>query len=337
MKNFDVWTRERIKQAVIFTLVFFVLLVLAGTAFVLWPVWRPRRAATFVEGERERLRREKREALLLLRDLEFDYQTGKILESDYSDDRGEAEQRAIELVRRLDSNEVPSPPAEEARETGSPGARQFLGLLSLLFPLGLLCGGGLASAQGNNPGEISGQVYTAEHPESLATGAQVSLVYRNARDEVERAAMPTDEQGRFCFSELPTNPDLEYVLRVDHRGMVSVGQPVRFESGESVLSFDVLIGGGPERAVSGPELGSGRTPEGPGGSMGIGGGGLEDELPPGHPSIPGIRPLEGRPVRQDPSHTILLTLALAGLFGLPMFLLSRKDRERERRLAARNG
>jgi hypothetical protein len=112
----------------IFTFVFFALLVLAGVAFVASPIWRSRHFRALArEEERERLRREKGQALRLLRDLEFDYQTGKILEGDYTADRAEAERHAIELVKQLDENEkshpadpheAPAPAA--ARETPIP-------------------------------------------------------------------------------------------------------------------------------------------------------------------------------------------------------------------------
>ena len=89
-----------------FEIAWFVLLVLVALAFMLGPVLartleKPGRTLS----DRELLEREKRAALLLLRDLEFDYRSGKILEADYQSSRAEAERQALELLRRLDGLE----------------------------------------------------------------------------------------------------------------------------------------------------------------------------------------------------------------------------------------
>jgi hypothetical protein len=93
---------------VAFNILLFALVLAGVVAFVLSPLRAARQDhARETDGTREeRLREtslaEKRTALLLLRDLEFDYRTGKILESDYQASRAEAERRAVEAMRRLD-------------------------------------------------------------------------------------------------------------------------------------------------------------------------------------------------------------------------------------------
>jgi cytochrome c-type biogenesis protein CcmI len=91
---------------VIFASICFAVLVTVALGFISWPLLQRREIALGASIRRgEALRRQKREALLLLRDLEFDRQTGKILEADYDALRAEAEEDALALLRRVDSLE----------------------------------------------------------------------------------------------------------------------------------------------------------------------------------------------------------------------------------------
>jgi hypothetical protein len=114
---------------VAFNLLLFALVLAGAAAFVLSPL-RDRgqdHGRETGEAREERRRgkslrdtwlREKHSALLLLRDLEFDYRTGKILESDYQASKAEAERRAVEAMRRLD--EIGTKPDEiQQREIGA--------------------------------------------------------------------------------------------------------------------------------------------------------------------------------------------------------------------------
>jgi hypothetical protein len=61
-----------------------------------------RGSATGARAKREELLRRKRSALLLLRDLEFDFLTGKLPEAEYLAARTDAEREAMEIIRELD-------------------------------------------------------------------------------------------------------------------------------------------------------------------------------------------------------------------------------------------
>ena len=87
-----------------FETAWFVLLVIGVLVFILAPVLaRPEKRQRTGLDERELLAREKRAALMLVRELEFDYHSGKILEADYRSYRAEAERRAVEVLHRLDA------------------------------------------------------------------------------------------------------------------------------------------------------------------------------------------------------------------------------------------
>lgn len=117
-----------------FEIALFVLLVIGALAFILSPVLgRPQHRGGGNREERARLRREKQAALLLLRDLEFDYRTGKLLDADYRTSRAEAERRALAILQRMDAlergengtgKERSGPERrEESPETGAGGMR----------------------------------------------------------------------------------------------------------------------------------------------------------------------------------------------------------------------
>jgi hypothetical protein len=84
----------------IFAIVVFAALVFLGLMFVFQPMAAGQRARQ--RESRDALLLEKKHALLLLRDLEFDYQTGKLSEADYRSSREEVEGSAIEILKRLD-------------------------------------------------------------------------------------------------------------------------------------------------------------------------------------------------------------------------------------------
>jgi len=88
------------------SIVLFVLLCLLALGFILRPLLPGRaRERTRVERDRERLEREKLEVLSLIRDMEFDWKTSKMLEADYRASRADTERRAIGILKRLDELE----------------------------------------------------------------------------------------------------------------------------------------------------------------------------------------------------------------------------------------
>ena len=86
-----------------FTKILFALLLVVVLIYILAPlVSKQRRESARREEEQERVEREKATVLALIRDLEFDFRTGKMLEADYRSSRAEAEARAMAALRRLD-------------------------------------------------------------------------------------------------------------------------------------------------------------------------------------------------------------------------------------------
>ncbi len=97
--------------------ILFALLVAAGLFFVLEPILgRGSRSDARPEQARNDLLREKQTALRLLRELDFDGRTGKILAADSEAHRAEAEARALEALKRLDALPAPEAPGDEELE-----------------------------------------------------------------------------------------------------------------------------------------------------------------------------------------------------------------------------
>lgn len=83
--------------------ILFALLLVVVLVYIFGPLAsKQRRQSARREEERERLEREKGTVLALIRDLEFDFRTGKMLEADYQSSRADAETRAMAVLRRLD-------------------------------------------------------------------------------------------------------------------------------------------------------------------------------------------------------------------------------------------
>ena len=153
---------------------------------------------------------------------------------------------------------------------------------------------------------IAGRVFTADAPDSIAPGAPVSVVFRPPGGDVQRLQATADAEGHFHFVDLSADSSIAYVLRIDFKGMQFLSSPIRFEPGEDVVEFNVLLSGG--------------MPQG--------------EVPAGHSKVPG-RPAQGRPVRPIALHTILLSVCVTLIFALLALLARRKLRAGgERRLAA---
>jgi hypothetical protein len=144
---------------------------------------------------------------------------------------------------------------------------------------------------------IAGRVFTADDPDSIAPGAPVSVVFRPPAGEVQRLQTTADAEGHFHFVDLSADSSIAYVLRIDFKGMQFLSSPIRFEPGEDVVEFNVLLSGG--------------MPQG--------------EVPAGHSGITG-EPAQGRPVRPNALHTILLSVWVTLIFALLAVLARRKLR-----------
>lgn len=85
------------------TLAVLTLLLLGAALYIVAPLRRGR----FRHRSEEalvRLRQEKEIVLQLLRDLDFDRAVGKLDEEEYAEQRADAQRRAIEVMKRLDSS-----------------------------------------------------------------------------------------------------------------------------------------------------------------------------------------------------------------------------------------
>jgi hypothetical protein len=83
-------------------------IVIAVAAFVAAPLWAgsEQLAALDTGDERERWERQKRQALLAIRETELDFQMGKLSDDDLQRMRGRFEQQAMEAIDALEREEA---------------------------------------------------------------------------------------------------------------------------------------------------------------------------------------------------------------------------------------
>lgn len=197
-----------------------------------------------------------------------------------------------------------------AERRGSARARRFVRRLSL-FLAGVLVALGACSETartadfGQGTGEIGGQLYAADHPESLAAGADVALIFRGSDGTRHELNAESDSRGAYRFTGLPTATEVSYVLRVAFRGNSFLGAPMNFA--------------GEPRIVSNFLVSSEAPPATPNDDPAMAG----ESLPPGHPEVP-HSPVEGKPVPLNPAATLLLVLVSIALFALPWRLAHRE-------------
>jgi hypothetical protein len=84
--------------------------VLAVAAFVAAPLWAgsERLAAIDTADERERWERQKRQALLAIRETDLDFQMGKLSDEDLQRMRSRFEQQAMEAIDALEREQARS-------------------------------------------------------------------------------------------------------------------------------------------------------------------------------------------------------------------------------------
>ena len=82
--------------------------VIAVAAFVAAPLWAgsERLAALDVADERERWERQKRQALIAIRETELDHQMGKLSDEDLQRMRARFEQQALEAIDALEREQA---------------------------------------------------------------------------------------------------------------------------------------------------------------------------------------------------------------------------------------
>lgn len=162
---------------------------------------------------------------------------------------------------------------------------------------------------GMGPGEIRGQLFTADHPESTASHAEVFLVYRDAAGERRELGLTTGGDGRYDFTGLSIDAAQSYVVRVDFRGSSFLGAPMQFAD-ERVLTSNFLV------SLTAPPItapradGEGRpgSAEPQAGTLGL-----------------------GEPVPPRPELMLLWTAAVAAGFAWPILAARRRDAERRAR------
>ena len=184
-----------------------------------------------------------------------------------------------------------------SNRSGAGAAPAFRAVAWIALIAGALAAPAFWSATPVGAATIAGRVFTADHPDSIAPGAPVSVVFRPPGGEVQRLQTDADAEGHFHFVDLSADSSIAYVLRIDFKGMQFLSSPIRFEPGEDVVEFNVLIAGG--------------MPQG--------------EMPSGHPSVPSGPP-QGSPVRPNALHTILLALWVTMIFAFLAALIRRKLR-----------
>ena len=83
-------------------------IVIAVAAFVAAPLWAGSEQLDALEalGDRERWERQKRQALLAIRETELDHQMGKLSDDDLERMRGRFEQQALEAMDALESEQA---------------------------------------------------------------------------------------------------------------------------------------------------------------------------------------------------------------------------------------
>jgi hypothetical protein len=147
-------------------------------------------------------------------------------------------------------------------------------------------------------GTISGRLFTAEHPDSIAPNVSVTLVFRGPGDELQHLSVLSDETGHFHFIDVDADTSIGYVLRLDYKGREFLGTPIRFQPGQAEITFNVLL--------------SDQAPP-------------EGALPEGHPPVQGSEPIV-EPAVQKPVHMILIAAWISLLF-VGVALLARRGRE----------
>jgi hypothetical protein len=83
-------------------------IVIAVAAFVATPLWAGSEQLDALEGvgEVERWERQKRQALLAIRETELDHQMGKLSDDDLQRMRGRFEQQALEAIDALEREQA---------------------------------------------------------------------------------------------------------------------------------------------------------------------------------------------------------------------------------------
>lgn len=82
----------------------FLAILVMVVSFVAWPLIAGQKTRTIRKpSELELLQAERESVLTAIRDLDFDYQTGKLLEQDYTSQREMLVEQGVALLKRIDA------------------------------------------------------------------------------------------------------------------------------------------------------------------------------------------------------------------------------------------
>jgi len=102
-----------------------ILIVAAVLVYIGWPLYRPESAVvTAVEegDDYHKLLYKKDASLMAIKDLEFDYKTGKIDEEDYSELKRSFETNAVEVLKAIDQAEKGVKTSQPAESVSKPAS-----------------------------------------------------------------------------------------------------------------------------------------------------------------------------------------------------------------------
>src|SRR3990172_9107245 len=219
-------------------LVGMVLIVAATGVLILWPLLRrtDSSSAKIAIAPADR-GREKEMALAAIRELEFDYATGKISPEDYAVLRARYEAKALEAI-----TQTAATPAAE----GGGGGRHLEVLLEEEIAAArgksrcVFCGESLPREARFCPsfgapapqGAISGAVQNLTGGKAKAVGGQtVTLTIYVNNAEVDKKTATTDARGAFTFA-VPADPARTYLVTVKYKGGDYDSPQVTFKVGE---------------------------------------------------------------------------------------------------------
>lgn len=188
-------------------------------------------------------------------------------------------------------------PSRSLSQSPSMSRFRFRLVFVLAFVFGSMAGSGPASAA---EGVLKGQLFTAQHPDSLAGGAEVTLVFRDDTNELTHKSTVATPRGEYEFTGLKTDPGYQYVVRVAYFDRDFLGPPISFEDGQTEVEFNFLVA---RNAAPLPPM--------------------EGEA---HSHPTSTRPPMGSPVPPNPGAMVAITATILALFLLPILSAYRRDR-----------
>src|SRR3970040_425640 len=221
-------------------LVGMVLIVAATGVLILWPLLRRTDSASAeiaiapADGGRE-----KEMALAAIRELEFDYATGKISPEDYAVLRARYEAKALEAITQtaatpaaeVDGGGRPleGPLGEEIAAARGKSRAAVAAAVTVAFLLLATGAFGAPAPQG----AISGAVQNLTGGKAKAVGGQtVTLTIYVNNAEVDKKTATTDARGAFTFA-VPADPARTYLVNVKYKSGDYDSPQVTLKAGES--------------------------------------------------------------------------------------------------------